>query len=103
MSKEPGSIQPAIEFNASRQFTAWLAEQCVSFAFTTYQVGKIFFIGLKPDGRHEIFNRTFNRSTFGYGICRLMAAFAAQAGAVDPSASQQWIDSLASASTDVFW
>lgn len=62
MSKESESTQPAIEFNASRQFAAWLAEQCVSLAFTTYQVGKTFWIGLKPDGRLEIFNRTFNRS-----------------------------------------
>src|SRR3954447_9678578 len=46
---------------ASRQFPDWLAEQRLSLAFTTYQVGKLFLIGLQPDGRLSIFERTFNR------------------------------------------
>lgn len=46
----------------SRQFLDWLGEQFVSLAFTTYQVGKLFFLGLQPSGRLEVFNRTFNRS-----------------------------------------
>jgi uncharacterized protein (TIGR03032 family) len=46
---------------ASRQFTAWLAEQKASVAFTTYQAGKLFLLGLQPDGRLAIFNRTFER------------------------------------------
>jgi hypothetical protein len=36
----------AFELTASRQFPAWLAEQRLSLAFTTYQAGKLFFIGL---------------------------------------------------------
>ena len=51
-----------IQFSTSRQFTAWLAEHRVSLAISTYQVGKVFWLGLKPDGEMEIFNRTFNRS-----------------------------------------
>lgn len=50
------------EFLPSRQFISWLAEHRVSIVFTTYQVGKIFLLGIKPDGRLEIFNRTFGRS-----------------------------------------
>ncbi|HLQ43876.1 MAG TPA: TIGR03032 family protein, partial [Planctomycetaceae bacterium] len=46
---------------ASRQFTSCLAEQRVSLAFTTYQTGKLFLIGLQPDGRLSVFERTFNR------------------------------------------
>lgn len=46
---------------ASRQFAAWLAEQRVSLAFTTYQTGKLFLIGLQPNGRLSVFERTFNR------------------------------------------
>ena len=54
--------KPQFEFLTSRQFTAWLAEQRISLAFTTYQIGKLFFLGLQPNGRLEIFNRTFNRA-----------------------------------------
>jgi uncharacterized protein (TIGR03032 family) len=52
---------PAFELTASRQFTAWLAEQKASLAFTTYQAGKLFLLGLQPDGQLSIFNRTFER------------------------------------------
>ena len=53
---------PAFEINASRQFTAWLAEQYLSLAFTTYQAGKVFFIGLNPTtGKLSVFQRTFER------------------------------------------
>jgi len=45
----------------SRQFPNWLAEQGASLAFTTYQAGKLFFIGLQQNGRLSIFERTFNR------------------------------------------
>src|SRR4051812_41755336 len=53
--------QPQLEVTASRQFNSWLAEQRLSLAFTTYQAGKLFLIGLQPDGRLSIFERTFNR------------------------------------------
>lgn len=53
--------RPAFELIASRQFTAWLVEQRLSLAFTTYQTGKLFLIGLQPDGRLSVFERTFNR------------------------------------------
>ncbi|HEY9690956.1 MAG TPA: TIGR03032 family protein [Oculatellaceae cyanobacterium] len=52
---------PQLELMGSRQFTDWLAEQRVSLAFTTYQTGKLFLIGLQPEGRLSIFERTFNR------------------------------------------
>lgn len=51
-----------LEITASRQFTAWMAEQNVSLAFTTYQTGKLFLIGLKPTGELSVFERTFNRA-----------------------------------------
>lgn len=56
------AAKPQLELMGSRQFPAWLAEQQVSLAFTTYQTGKLFFIGLQPDGRLSIFERTFNRA-----------------------------------------
>jgi uncharacterized protein (TIGR03032 family) len=35
---------------ASQQLGAWLADQEVSLAFTTYQAGRLFLIGRKPGG-----------------------------------------------------
>ena len=52
---------PALELLASRHFPSWLHEQRVSLAFTTYQTGKLFLIGLQPEGRLSVFERTFNR------------------------------------------
>ncbi|MEL4897787.1 TIGR03032 family protein [Crocosphaera sp. Alani8] len=57
---------PSLEINASRQFTSWLYEQKLSLIFTTYQAGKIFFIGLKPDGKLSVFERTLDRCM---GLC----------------------------------
>lgn len=55
------SQTPALEIDASRQFTSWLAEQQASITFTTYQAGKVFFIGLQPSGKLSVFERTFER------------------------------------------
>lgn len=52
---------PKLELAPSRQLPNWLAEQGASLAFTTYQAGKLFLIGLQPDGRLSIFERTLNR------------------------------------------
>ncbi|MBE9129181.1 MULTISPECIES: TIGR03032 family protein [unclassified Coleofasciculus] len=57
---------PSLEITGSRQFNSWLAEQNLSLAFTTYQAGKVFFIGLQPTGQLSIFERTFERSM---GLC----------------------------------
>ena len=53
--------QPQLELNASRQFVSWLAESNASLSFSTYQAGKLFFVGLKPDGQLSVFERTFAR------------------------------------------
>ncbi len=52
---------PKVEITTSRQFPEWMAEQRLSLAFTTYQAGKLFLIGLNPKGRLSVFERTFNR------------------------------------------
>jgi len=51
----------SLEINASRQFTNWMLEQKLSLAFTTYQAGKLFLLGLQPNGRLSVFERNFNR------------------------------------------
>ena len=57
---------PTLEISASRQFVPWLAEQALSLAFSTYQAGKLFLIGLQPSGKLSIFERTFERCM---GLC----------------------------------
>jgi uncharacterized protein (TIGR03032 family) len=51
--------KPWLEVVGSRYLLDWLAEQRVSLAFSTYQTGKLFFIGRKPDKRLGVFERTF--------------------------------------------
>jgi len=62
------SATPAVklEISSSRQFTSWLKEQRLSLAFSTYQSGKLFLIGLRADGRLSVFERTFERCM---GLC----------------------------------
>ena len=50
-----------LEITASRLFVSWLAEQRASIAFSTYQVGKLFLIGLDEHGKLAVFNRTLAR------------------------------------------
>ncbi len=46
---------------ASRGFADWLAARNASLAFSTYQLGKLFFVGQKDAQRLSVFERTFNR------------------------------------------
>ena len=53
--------ESGFEVHCTRHFTSWLAEQQVSLAFTTYQAGKLFFLGLQENGQLSIFERSFTR------------------------------------------
>ena len=57
----PDSAPPSLTLSPSRLFTRWLADQGTSLAFTTYQAGKLFFIGLTETGEMSVFERTFDR------------------------------------------
>lgn len=52
----------SFSLTSSRNFPQWLATTGSAIAFTTYQAGKLFLLGLKPDGRLSVFERTFPRS-----------------------------------------
>ena len=52
---------PKIEITTSRGFNSWLAGVQASLAITTYQTAKLFLIGLQPNGRLSIFERTLER------------------------------------------
>ena len=47
---------------ASPNLPAWLREHGVSLAFTTYQGGKLFFLGVNPRGELSVFERTLERA-----------------------------------------
>jgi uncharacterized protein (TIGR03032 family) len=49
----------SITFSAN--FTQWLSDRFLSLAFTTYQAGKIFLVGLQPNDNLSVFERTFDR------------------------------------------
>ena len=51
-----------LEVTGSPHLCRWLAEHQLSLAFTTYQTGKLFFLGLRPDGGLAVFERTFSRA-----------------------------------------
>lgn len=51
-----------LEITGSREVTSWMAELNLSLGFSTYQTGKMFLIGLIPDGKLSVFERTFNRA-----------------------------------------
>ena len=57
MSKGPSPF----ELSVSRGFGEWLAEQKITLVFTTYQAGKVFFIGSQDDGRLAIHERSIAR------------------------------------------
>ena len=57
----------AFAFTASRKMSAWLGGQDMSLAFTTYDVGKIFLIGVGPDGQLAFCERSFPRP-MGLGV-----------------------------------
>jgi uncharacterized protein (TIGR03032 family) len=60
-STDPSKPKPSLEVQSSRHFIDWLEEQRISLGFTSYQSGKLFLIGRKPDRSPSIFERTFNR------------------------------------------
>jgi uncharacterized protein (TIGR03032 family) len=54
------ATEPWLQVQSSRHFLDWLAEMRVSLAFSTYQTGKVFFVGRKLDMGLAVFERTFN-------------------------------------------
>ena len=65
-NQQASNLEPKLELNTSRNFCNWMVENHVSLAFTTYQAGKVFFIGLKSDKELSMSERTFARCM---GIC----------------------------------
>ncbi len=66
MSPPPPAAE-AFVLTASRGFAEWLAGTGGSIAFTTYQAGKLFLIGVRDDGSLFLFERSFARC-MGLGV-----------------------------------
>ncbi|MBK8375433.1 TIGR03032 family protein [Sphingorhabdus sp.] len=64
---DPESRPAAFVLTSSRHFSEWLAGTGASLAFSTYQAGKLFFVGVKGDGRLSIFERSLARC-MGLGV-----------------------------------
>jgi uncharacterized protein (TIGR03032 family) len=58
----PADEPPWLEITASSNFPDWLVQQRLSLACTTYQAGKLLLMGVNPERRLAVFERTFNRS-----------------------------------------
>jgi uncharacterized protein (TIGR03032 family) len=56
-----GDSAPPYAVAASPGFAAWLYEQNVALAVTTYQIGKLFLVGAPAPDRLSVAERTFER------------------------------------------
>lgn len=59
--------EPAFVLSSSRHFPQWLAGTGGGLALTTYRAGKLFLLGVKPDGKLSVFERSFARC-MGLGV-----------------------------------
>ena len=64
-----GDSAPPYAVEASPGFAAWLHEQNLALAVTTYQIGKLFLIGAPAPDRLSVAERTFERC-LGVAIAR---------------------------------
>ncbi len=57
---------PPVSLDLSRGFLPWMGDRGTSLAFSTYQVGKVFVIGINARGALSVTERTFPRCM---GLC----------------------------------
>ena len=61
MPPDAAQTAPPVEISASPGFTAWLRDEDVSLALTTYQTHRLMLVGVKADGSLSAFERLFDR------------------------------------------
>lgn len=59
---------PPLQLLESPGLAGFLSDKGLSLAFTTYQAGKIFFVGVNAQGRISVFERSFPRC-MGLSVC----------------------------------
>lgn len=50
------------KISSSKDFIAWLAQEHISLALSTYQTSRLFLIGTTPEGRPSCFKRLFDHA-----------------------------------------
>ncbi|KQM67844.1 hypothetical protein ASE75_02870 [Sphingomonas sp. Leaf17] len=67
MTTEPSTLDPkATELQVSRGFGGWLTQHRLSLAFSCYQSGQLFLVGVLPDGSVSFNQQNFTRAM---GLC----------------------------------
>jgi uncharacterized protein (TIGR03032 family) len=66
MKKASNSPPSGTNISVSRGFASWLGAQKVSLAFTSYQTGQLFLVGLLPNGSVSFNQQNFVRAM---GVC----------------------------------
>ena len=51
----------SMSFSHSRQLVDWMIEETVSFAFTSYQTGRVFLVGVDEKRQLSMMQRSFTR------------------------------------------
>lgn len=59
--KPVGGREVKFSADLTRGFLGWLIEMNTTLTVTTYQVGKVFFFGVTPEGALWVFNRNIGR------------------------------------------
>ena len=67
MTNTPAPPPNGTSISVSRGFASWLDAQKVSLAFTSYQTGQLFLVGLLPNGTVSFNQQNFVRAM---GVCR---------------------------------
>lgn len=63
MPDETGAAPPAsVDISCSRGFGAWLTRHNASLAFTSYQSGRLYLVGVGPDGKLSFNERFLSRA-----------------------------------------
>jgi uncharacterized protein (TIGR03032 family) len=62
MSETPQNDIRQMAFSQSRQFVDWMKTAGLSFAFTSYQTGRLFLAGVDEGGRLSLLQRNFTRA-----------------------------------------
>lgn len=66
MTNTPASPQSGTNITVSRGLASWLGMQKASLAFTSYQTGQLFLVGLLPNGSVSFNQQNFVRAM---GVC----------------------------------
>jgi uncharacterized protein (TIGR03032 family) len=59
---QPGQQQPQTKMSVSRGFANWMSLQRCSIAFTSYQTGKLFLVGLTPEKKVSFHQQSYQRA-----------------------------------------